>query len=236
MMIRHYNILLELHERSSTPWKQAMQFVEGLQDTPYRDCAKRMQMQLDMYKNKNSFPRQYLLNNITITLNKLTKGCNYFKREKAECNKVMTYDEDEESYSDDDDFEQHPKTFFTKFTPSDKYSPQQEHPRGRGYNDSRRSAPGRDGGRGRGRGRSTQPDRSAGFDRTRPNRRPTSEPPRKNKEQCSVCKMFGHGPHEDDCWLLPRILCATEWIKNNTSKCPSIMSRYTKTNSMNYRQ
>ena len=148
----------------------------------------------------------------------------------------MTYDEDEESYSDDDDFEQHPKTFFTKFTPSDKYSPQQEHPRGRGYNDSRRSAPGRDGGRGRGRGRSTQPDRSAGFDRTRPKRRPTSEPPRKNKEQCSVCKTFGHGPHEDDCWLLPRILCATEWIKNNTSKCPSIMSRYTKTNSMNYRQ
>lgn len=148
----------------------------------------------------------------------------------------MTYDEDKESYSDDDDFEQHPKTFFRKFTPSDKYSPQQEHPRGRGYNDSIRSAPGRDGGRGRGRGRSTQPDRSAGFDRTRPNRRPTSEPPRKNKEQCSVCKMFGHGPHEDDCWFLPRILCATEWIKNNTSKCPSIMSRYTKTNSMNYHQ
>ena len=72
-MIRHYNILLELHEISSTPWKQAMQFVEGLQNTPYRDCAKRMHMQLDMYKNKESFPRQYLLNNITITLNKLTK-------------------------------------------------------------------------------------------------------------------------------------------------------------------
>ena len=43
-MIRHYNILLDLHERSSTTWKQAMQFGEDLQETQYRECARLMQM------------------------------------------------------------------------------------------------------------------------------------------------------------------------------------------------
>ena len=48
--------------------------------------------------------------------------------------------------------------------------------------------------------------------------------------------MFWYGLYEDDCWLLYRVLHTIEWHSKNQKTRSGIMSKYTRTNYVNYQQ